>query len=161
MIRFHVPRSPTTLEFHHFGNPISQHKVIRMFAHVALGVAPVAERSGTEAMTFGHFVYNQVNQEDRDVISLIVTDFREIGKPLLYDRLLDVVTGIPQFMITRDVSKELTFEVEVDGDEYVATGHIDYGPWSPDSNITAGLPMENAGPSSYRMGKSNFYVATE
>ena len=141
---YRVKDTPTTLELHHFGSRMPGMKVIRMFAVAVAEIQVVTLTKGDEEMEFGHFIYSQVNRDDRDVIALTVNDFREIHRPLIYSRLLDVAMGIPQYMIEQNMYRELSFEIVVDGSGYVATGYLSYGPWTPPSSTVAVSSRETA-----------------
>ncbi|KAL9102746.1 MAG: hypothetical protein Q9163_002143 [Psora crenata] len=141
-IPYRVNRSPTTLELHHISSPIPEIKVLLIFTHIAKRVKPVLAERGSEAIEKGHCKWELTEDRDKDIISLSITDFREVGKSLTYSRLFDVLVGIPHFFIAQRWYKELSFEVVVDGVGYVATGHLDYKRWLPSSSITVGTPVE-------------------
>lgn len=64
---------------------------------------------------------------NNDNVSIIVADFREVGKPMNNDMLRDTLLGIAEFM--SEPEREVTpvsYEIEVDERGYVGTGHIDY-----------------------------------
>ncbi|KAL9127429.1 MAG: hypothetical protein Q9217_003698 [Psora testacea] len=134
IIPFRVRHTPTTIEFHHLGQPITSVKVLRLFNRIALELKPFAERTPSQEIAFGHFTFKLFNQDDQDIVSLAITDFHEIGKPIVYGRLFDVFKGIQLFFISRDHYQQLSFEVMVDGIGYVATGHLDHEVWIPSSN---------------------------
>lgn len=60
-------------------------------------------------------------------VTITVADFREIGRPMSYYNLRDVLSGIGDFETEpkRGVTT-LSYEVDVDGKGYVGSGHLDY-----------------------------------
>ena len=144
---FRVPHSHTTLGFYGFGLYIPDIKALRFFTRATINVTSIISESGGEEIPFGQYSYT-LDFADKDVISLVVSDFREIGKPLTFLRLNEVVRGIPQFLIPQQWYRELNLEVVVDGSGHVASGHVEYRPGTPSLSMTGESPRETRAVSS-------------
>lgn len=126
-ISYHVPNSPTTLLFHNLGPMIPVDELLQTIAFaVRISFTYIGEGRGRTPIANGYFAYTHEFM-NRDMIEIIVADFREIGKVMTYHALFDVVRGVGEFMISPGQDpRELEFEVEVQGIGYVGTGHVDY-----------------------------------
>ena len=131
-ISYRVPNSPTTLLFHSFSSTIPTDEILRAVA-LAVGIAfdNVGEKGGKALIAKGFFVYSHEFLSHAEV-GITVGDFREIGLPMTYDILCDVLRGIGEFILFRghkgQRAQELHFEVEVQNLGYLGTGHVDYKP---------------------------------
>ena len=131
-ISYHVPNSRTTLEFHSFELTMPTDYVLRAVAH-AVGIAfdHITDHMGRVPIAGGIFVYTH-EFLDRKVVGITVNDFREDGKPMTYFVLLDVLRGLGEFALKQGPpTREVSFEVEVEGIGYLATGHVDYKDVAP------------------------------
>ena len=137
-IPYHVPNSPTSLMFHGFGPAFPPDELLRAVAF-AVGIAydEVADQGGTARIIGGHFMYNH-EFLNRKEVEIAVADFREIGLPMTYFILVDVLRGIGEFVMLRGgVAHEVQFEVEVKGLGHLGTGHVDYKPAPPSTSAVA------------------------
>ena len=128
-ISYRVPHSPTTLLFHSFSSTIPTDEMLRAVA-LAVGIAfdNISEKGGKAHIARGFFVYSH-EFLTLAVVGITVGDFREIGLPMTYYILRDVLRGIGEFILLRGQgAQELQFEVEVQGLGYLGTGHVDYKP---------------------------------
>lgn len=126
-ISYHVPDSPTTLIFHSFGSTIPVNKLVQTMAlALSVTVRSISEGRGRFPIPNGLFQYTH-EFLDRNEIEIFVGDFREIGRPMSYLALFDVLRGVGEFMIMPGQKpQELEFEVEIQETGYVGTGHVDY-----------------------------------
>lgn len=128
-ISYHVPHSPTTLQFHGFGSSIPVDELLQTVA-LAVGVIfkYLNKGEGRTPIATGVFVFTH-EFRNHDELEIIVGDFREIGRPMTYNALFDVVRGVGEFMIVPGhKTQEVEFEAEIQGLGYVGTGHVDYKP---------------------------------
>lgn len=126
-ISYRIPDSPTTLLLHSFGPRIPVDELLQTVA-LAVGVCFrfISEGRGRAPIADGFFMYTHVFL-NHDEIEIIVADFREIGRPMTYLALFDVLRGVGEFMIMPgQKAQELQFEVEIQETGYVGTGHVDY-----------------------------------
>ena len=128
-ISYRVPDSPTTLIFHGFGSAIPVAKLVQAVAlAVSVTVSSIEEGRGRFPIPNGLFNFTH-EFLDRKEIEIFVGDFREIGRPMSYVALFDVIRGVGEFMIMPGQrSQETEFEVEIQDLGYVGTGHVDYKP---------------------------------
>lgn len=64
-----------------------------------------------------------------DTVTITVADFRETGKPMTFYTLRDTLSGIGDFMTEPEQRvTAVSYEVDVDGQGYVGTGHVGYEP---------------------------------
>ena len=137
---YRVPGTPTILGLHSFGAAIDLIKLERAF-DVATGVVmQIAETEGSSPIKSGMWTYIH-RFRDGDSITFSVHDFREAGRALIYDRLLDVIEGLFFFMHERQSYKEVYFEIEVDGVGAVGSGRLSFnhGPPFPPKAVGAML----------------------
>ena len=128
-ISYRVPNSPTTLLFHSFSSTIPTDEILRAVA-LAVGIAydNVVEKGGKSLIAKGLFIYSHEFLTLAEV-AITVGDFREIGLPMTYSILCDVLRGIGEFVLFRGrAAQEMYFEVEVENSGYLGTGHVDYKP---------------------------------
>ena len=126
-VPYRVPRSHTTLFFHHFG---PRPPTLYILDALALSLVRVLKLTkggkGKDNIRDGMFIHTHVFPNN-DNVSITVWDFREVGKPMNYYMLRDTLVGIAEFMggPEREVTP-VSYEIEVDERGYVGTGHIDY-----------------------------------
>lgn len=61
-----------------------------------------------------------------------VGDFREVGRPMTWFALCDVLRGVADFMMERgDGYREARFEVLVEGVGYAGSGRVEYREGGP------------------------------
>lgn len=137
-IPYHVPNSPTTLMFHSFGPAFPPDELLRAVAFaVGLAYDEVADQGGKARIIGGHFVYNH-EFLNRKEVEIAVADFREIGLPMTYFILVDVLRGIGEFVLLRGRrAHEVQFEVEVKGLGHLGSGHVEYKPAAPSTSAVA------------------------
>ena len=126
-ISYHVPNSPTTLDFHSFELTVPIDYILRAVAF-AVGIAyeHISDNQGRAPIAKGIFKYTHEFKDGRTV-KITVNDFREDGKPMTYFVLLDVLRGLGEFVLQRgSPAREVSFEVEVARIGYLGTGHVDY-----------------------------------
>lgn len=131
-ISYHVPNTRTTLDFHSFERTIPIDYLLRAVAF-AVGIAfdHISDHMGRVPIATGIFVYSH-EFTDHKQVEIVVNDFREDGKPVTYFVLLDVLRGLGEFALKRgEPGREVSFEVEVEGIGYLATGHLDYKDLAP------------------------------
>ena len=137
-IPYHVPNSPTSLMFHGFGPAFPPDELLRAVAF-AVGIAydEVADQGGIARIIGGHFMYNH-EFLNRKEVEIAVADFREIGLPMTYFILVDVLRGIGEFVVLRGrVAHEVQFEVEVKGLGHLGSGHVEYKSAPPSTSAVA------------------------
>ena len=137
-ITYHVPHSRTTLDFHSFELTVPTDYMLRALAF-ALGIAyeHISESEGRTPIVAGLFVYSH-EFLDGKIVEVVINDFREDGKPMMYDVLADVLRGLGEFVIKQGPpAREVSFEVEVQGVGYLATGHVDYKDVPPSTSAVA------------------------
>lgn len=127
LIPFRVKDSPTTLDFHDIGRPIPINALLQtVTAAVAVAFKFVGSGNGHKNISLGWFRYQQPFA-DAGMVEIAVGDFRELGRPINYFILSDILRGIAEFMmLTRYGYHEVRFEVEVKGLGYAASGHVNY-----------------------------------
>ena len=105
----------------------------------AVGIAfdQISDHKGRTPITSGIFVYTH-EFSDRKKVEIIVNDFREDGKPMTYFVLLDVLRGLGEFALKQGPpTREVSFEIEVEGLGYLGTGHVDYKDVAPSTSAVA------------------------
>lgn len=127
LIPFKVLDCPTTLEFHDFGRPIPTNLLLQtMTAAIAVAFKYVGSGNGHKNIHLGWFRYQQPFF-DHGMVDFAVGDFREIGRPINYFVLCDILRGIAEFMMLPQYGyHEVRFEVEVKGVGYAASGRVNY-----------------------------------
>ncbi|KAL9636363.1 MAG: hypothetical protein Q9164_002860 [Protoblastenia rupestris] len=136
-ITYHIAGTPTTLSFHSFGENIPAIKFLSTFKMARDIVENVVQKFGNEPITSGYWEYT-MRFMDGDTISCILGDYRELGHPLRYERLLDVVEGLPQYMIEQGSFKNVYFEIELDKEGSVGSGRVQFNKSPP-------IPMQAGG----------------
>ena len=134
-VSYHVPNSPTTLEFHSFELTVPIDYFLRSIA-LAVGIVydQVSERKGMMLIAGGIFGYSHEFGDGKEVV-ITVNDFREDGKPMTYFVLFDVLRGLGEFALQRGPpAREVSFEVEVAKIGYLATGYVDYKDTAPSTS---------------------------
>ena len=109
--------------------------MLRAVAH-AVGIAfdQITDHRGRTPIANGIFVYTH-EFSHRTKVKIVVNDFREDGKPMTYFVLLDVLRGLGEFALQQGPpTREVSFEVEVEGLGYLGTGHVDYKDVAPSSS---------------------------
>jgi len=129
LIRFKVQDCPTTLDFHAFGPSIPANVLLQSItAAIAIAFEFVRSGNGHKNIHLGWFRYQQPFFEG-GVVDFAVGDFKEIGRPINYLVLCDILRGIAEFMMLPQYGyHEIRFEVEVKGSGYVASGRVNYTP---------------------------------
>ena len=137
-ITYHIPFSPTTLMFHHFGLSIPADDLDRAVTmSVNICLHNIATKQGDTPITTGTFLYTYEFLNHMEV-EISVADFREIGRPMTYYVLCDLLRGIGQFAkLPEQKAQELTFEVDVQERGYVGTGHVSYTSIAPSPSTTS------------------------
>lgn len=127
LISFRVEASPTTLDFHDFGLPIPINALLQMVtAAIAVAFEFVGSGNGHKNIHLGWFRYQQPFT-NAGMVEFAVGDFREIGRPINYFVVSDILRGIAEFMMMPQYGfHEVRFEVEVKGMGYAASGHVNY-----------------------------------
>ena len=129
VISYRVSNSPTTLLLHSFGPMIPVNEYLQAVA-IAVGIAfdYIDEAKGKQPIARGLF---EITHDflNLDAININVADFREIGQPMNYHTLCNVLRGLGEFVLLPErKTQELQFEVEVRDVGYVGTGHVGYKP---------------------------------
>ena len=128
-ISYRVPNSPATLLFHSFGSTIPSDQLVQCIALAVDATSNfIRQGRGPTPIRMGYFKYIR-EYVNHDEIEIVVADFRESGRAMIYFELFDVVRGIGEFMIQRQHTQELDFEADFDGRGYLGTGHIEYKPY--------------------------------
>jgi hypothetical protein len=127
LIHFKVSGCPTALDFHDFGAPIPSSIFLQtMTVAIAEAFQFVGAGNGHHDIYMGWFRYQQPFDEG-SLVDLAVGDFRELGRPMNYFVLCDMIRGISEFMMLPQYGyHELRFEVEVKGLGYAGSGRIKY-----------------------------------
>ena len=128
-ISYRVPNSPATLLFHSFGSTIPSDQLVQCIALAVDATSNfIRQGRGPTPIRMGYFKYIR-EYMNHDEIEIVVADFRESGRAMIYFELFDVVRGIGEFMIQRQHTQELDFEADFDGRGYLGTGHVEYKPF--------------------------------
>ena len=131
-ISYRVPRSSATLLFHSLGSTIPSEELVECIALAVDATSNfVRQGRGPTPIRLGYFKYIREFLNGAE-IEIVVADFRESGRAMIYFELFDVVRGIGEFMIQRQHTQEWDFEADFDGRGYLGTGHVGYKP-SPTS----------------------------
>ena len=127
LIPYRVKGSPTTLLFHGFGVKIPSKYMLRSLSlSLRVVLSLTLDGKGRDLISNGFFINTHVLPNGNN-LTITVADFRENGKPMVYDTLRDVLSGIGDFMTEPDEGvTTLSYEVDVDGMGYVGTGHVGY-----------------------------------
>lgn len=131
-VPYKVANSPVTLEFHSFGSILPANEVIftiaramsKVIQHCIMG-------QGNSPILLGYFRYTH-RYESGNITRFVIGDFREMDRPpMSWDLLADTLKGIADFMKQPDEKyTEASFEVELEGIGYVATGRFELVPSS-------------------------------
>lgn len=126
-IPYRVEGTPTTLLFHSFGDEIPAAFFLQCLGFSITVILEITlEGRGRDELKNGLFQHAHL-MPNGDNVTITVADFREIGKPMTYDDLRDVLSGIGDFVTEpRRAMTTLSYEVDVDGKGYVGTGHVGY-----------------------------------
>lgn len=127
-IRYKVPHTTTTLDFHNFGSPIPGEEVLQAIAS-AMGIVFdfISEKKGSTPIANGVFSHTRVFKDGGTVL-VTLGDFREIGHPITYSVLCGVIRGLGDFIIM-PLQRYQTMHFEIERDKvYVGTGRIGYTP---------------------------------
>lgn len=124
-VPFKIPKSFLTMYFYDFGVslPVSE-VLISLNMALRIPLAEIRKLHGERPIPNGYFRFTQeFNGSDSIVITL--GDFREIGLPITYYTLCDVIRGIGLFMMVPEQGyMETRFEVENKGSGHVGSGRI-------------------------------------
>lgn len=134
-ITYHVPNSRTTLDFHSFALTMPTDYILRAVAF-AVGIAfdNISDGKGRIPIAGGIFLFSH-EFSDQKTVDITVNDFREDGKPMTYFVLLDVLRGLGEFALQQGPpTREVSFEVELEGIGYLGTGHVDYKDAAPSTS---------------------------
>jgi len=137
MIKFKVPKSPTTLAFYAFKSSLPVWEImLTVDAAIKIPFAAVKKLMGEKPIVKGYFRYTSTFTEGGKIV-LTVGDFRELGRPITYYVLCDIMRGIGEFVMSPEHNwTEMTFEVEVEEIGHVGSGHIGWEPAGPTTTPT-------------------------
>ena len=126
-ISYHVPNSPTTLMLHSFGSTIPTNELLKTIGiSVKIVLDNINHLGGKTPIDSGFFVHQHMFR-NHDEVNITVGDFREIGLPMNYFILCDVLRGIGEFVLMQSgTAREVQFEVEVKEIGYLGSGHVDH-----------------------------------
>jgi len=129
---YKVPRSPTTILFHGFGPEISVDELLQTISGaISIAFGYIANLHGSKPITNGYFKYAH-EFSNKDEITFAVGDFREVGRPMTYYILSDVIRGIGEFMTLPGQSfQDVRFEIEQKDVGYVGSGYVERQAASP------------------------------
>ena len=128
-IQWKVRGTDISLEFHTFGAVIPNDEVLYTLtpaAQIVLRYCISGQGHRPIAKGFFRYVHEFVN---KDLVTFSVADFREIGLPMSYFMLADVLKGIIDFM--RQPKRnwtEVSFEVTYEKLGYVGSGYMERAP---------------------------------
>lgn len=127
LIHFKIRDCPTALDFHDFGAPIPSYILLQtMTAASDVALEFVVAGKGHHNIYLGWFRYQQPF-DGGGLVDFAVGDFRELGRPMNYFVLCDIMRGIAEFMMLPQYGyHELRFEVEVKGLGYAGSGRVKY-----------------------------------
>lgn len=125
LVPFKVPDSKTTMHFYDFGASLSaKDMMLTLSSAVRIPTIAVVGSRRDRPINKGYYRFTQTLSEG-DRIRLVVGDFSEIGHPMTYLVLCDVIRGIGEFASSPDNHyREMRFEVDVEEVGHVGSGHI-------------------------------------
>ena len=131
-IPYKVPRSPTTILFHGFGGVISIDELPQTLGGaISIAFGYITNLHGSRPITNGFFKYTQ-EFPTKDEVTFAVGDFREVGRPMTYYVLSDVIRGTWEFMTLPGQSfQDVRFEIELEDVGYVGSGYVERQAASP------------------------------
>lgn len=123
---YNVPRSPVTILFHGFGLEIGLEEVLQTITGaITIAFGYVVDSRGSEPIANGYLSYKH-SFHNKHEVEFAVGDFREVGRPMTYYVLADVLRGIWDFMMLPEQKfTEVRFEIEQTGVGYVGSGFIE------------------------------------
>ncbi|MCJ1451110.1 hypothetical protein MMC28_001445 [Mycoblastus sanguinarius] len=130
-VPYRVRTTGTTIIFHSFGAKIPSTILLTTLSiSLTFVVKAIGENRGNESIANGFFS-SQHKNPNGDSVTVSVGDFQEIGRPMNYYDLRDLLRGIGDFM-TEPMQRitEVSYEVEIDKVGYVGTGHVEFNPAS-------------------------------
>lgn len=122
---YNVPHSPITILFYNIGPELGLEAILQTITGaISIAFGHVADRQGSEPIANGFFKYTHLFPPRLEV-TFAVGDFREVGRPMTYYVLSDLIRGIGDFMMLPGQRyTEARFEVEQRGVGYVGSGYI-------------------------------------
>lgn len=129
LIPYRVRGSSTTLFFHSFGITIPSSYMLQCLSlSLTLILQVTLDGRGKDLISNGYFNHTHLMRNGAKV-AVVVGDFREVGRPMDYYNVRDMLSGIGDFVTEPDRGiTTLSYEIEVDNKGYVGTGHVDYEP---------------------------------
>ena len=124
--RWPVPGTPVTLDvFTHNEQAIPKIRLYSTLSSAALLIQEVVDKYPTREITYGRWAYEH-RFDDGASCTFSVNDFREIGKPLIYSRLLDILRGLIGFSYDKDLYTTYDYFADINGISLTAAGRIAY-----------------------------------
>lgn len=125
-IPYRIPHSAVTILFHGLDPEIGLEAVLQTITGaISIAIAHIADMEGNEPILNGYFSYTHSFPKMMQV-TFAIGDFRELGRPMTYTVLAELLRGIGDFMMLPGQKyTDARFEVEQTGRGYIGSGYIE------------------------------------